>query len=146
VINLQGHYKLELVRAGKIIHREQGHNLITTVGENHIAARFIKTAPPVAVDWIALGSGTAAPLKSNTVLQAEIALTRTASSSDVVSVSHSIYVFAVTAVATITVNECGIFNDAVAGTMIARFLTQEFDMQNLDVLNATWDLEFTGVE
>lgn len=41
-----------------------------------------------------------------------------------------------------TVAEFGIFNDATAGTLIARFVTDEFELGGSDTLDVTWELEF----
>lgn len=41
-----------------------------------------------------------------------------------------------------TVREMGVFNDASAGTMIARVVVDEFVLGGADVAQVTWELEF----
>ncbi|KKL69767.1 hypothetical protein LCGC14_2111640 [marine sediment metagenome] len=149
MLQLCGRYELELVRNGKVIHQAKGQNLVTTLGENYAANRFGTTGLPTAIDWIALGDGTTAAAKSDTDLGGT-EHNRTASTSDTTTGNSITFVFAITAGGSITVSEAGLFNNAAAGpasgTMVARFLTQQFNMGVGDVLNVTWQLEFTGVE
>ena len=55
-------------------------------------------------------------------------------------------VFQVTATDTYTIQEMGIFNSVVAGTMISRFLTQALSVVNGVVIDITWSLTFSGVD
>lgn len=147
-LHLQGRYELELVRRGQVIHRQKGRNLVTTVGEELACGRFAATGPPAAIDWIALGTSSTPPLKSDVALVAEIAASKTAATDDVVSTNQVTYTFAVAGpgAGTWNVREAGLFNNVApaTGVMAARWLTQPFTMQSGDILNVTWTLEFLG--
>jgi hypothetical protein len=145
-IELYGSYELTLTRAGKVLRYDEGKNLVTLVGENHAAERTAKTPTPIAMEWVAFGSDGTAPLKTDTLLGAEIAATRTAGIDTVVAGRLSMS-FAFTAAAGMTIFEAGIFNTAVidTGDMMSHFLVPEYEMLIDDVLTVVWTLEFLGV-
>jgi hypothetical protein len=149
-MRLEGKYELEVRRKGKVIVKDSGRNLVTSDGEELAAGRFASTGAPAAINWLALGSGASAPLKSDETLDTEIAGTKVASASGgSVSGNQITFVFEYThSGAGITVNEAGTFNNVApsTGVMACRFLTLEFDMADGDVLTLTWTLQFLGVD
>ena len=148
-IQLEGRFELRLVRNGKVVHRDKRRNLVTDNGEAYAADRFSYSGTADPMRYLALGSGTNAPLKSDTKLQTEIAGTRTDRTTDTPSGSTVTYEFSYThSGGSITVNEAGIFDSNVFDTtgMACRFLTQTFSMVAGDVLDLTWTLEFEGVD
>lgn len=134
--------KWVLKRKGKIIKTGQGHNIVVDTGKNHAATLWTTSAGPTRQSHAALGTGDAAVTNADTALDSEIASTRLAHAGVVTSNNEVIYTFNYTATGTWLVKEFGLFNDATAGTMFARFLTQVFTMISGDTLDVTWTIKF----
>lgn len=131
---------------GRIIHKEKGHNLVTSYGEG-VTARLWRTGSgQAAPNWIELGSGDTPVTKADTQLDTPIAASRSAAV-DVASPFNLIsYEFEITAPTNWNVAEAGIFDHATAGSAVARFLTQNFAMPTGSILYVTWNLVFLGAD
>lgn len=113
-------------------------NLVVTSGQNLIAE--LLTGNGTAPSHLAFGSGTDTPAKSQTALtgtehyraQATVYATN-----NVVTVAHN-----TTGQPTdLTVGEFGIFNASSGGTMLARFITQQFTLPANASINLIWTLQ-----
>ena len=141
-VSIDGMVSLTVRRGDRIEMIICGGNLVTTVGKNLCAEYFELTPGPARPGWIALGDDDAVALPTNTTLANETfrdaILSRTRSDNEVnLNVIH-------TAAGTETLKECGIFNDAVAGTMISRFIFQQVTLALNDTLEIDWTLNFGG--
>lgn len=143
-MQLFANINLTLRKDGKLVHRERGHNRVVDGGEVLAAERFDPGSSEPAVDWVALGSGDAPIVGSDTGLGAEHSGSRTQSTTTVVVLSTTSWDFTVVATGTWVVNEVGLFNDAVTGTLMARFLTQGFTMVSGNELQIIWSIRFKG--
>ena len=121
-------------------------NLVVTAGKD-LVANIVEnnSGTPVAPSHMALGDGALATDAGQTALQGTehanpgritVATTRV---TNVVTYTATL---TNTSGGVITVNEVGIFNAAAAGTMLARFLSNSFDMANNDALTIAWSLTY----
>ena len=140
-MRIKGVVSLKVLRNGEIVHKDEGRNLVTQVGKNRAAANF-ESATGVHPTHIALGSGASPPDESNTVLDSEIAGSRTAASSSDANGDLVELAFSVTGTAGWIMRELGIFTAAAGGELLSRFLTQEFAFQTGDTLEVSWSLQF----
>lgn len=141
-MSITSNVKWVLKRKGKVIKSGQGHNIVVDTGKNHAATLWTTSPGPTRLSHSALGGGDAAVTNADVVLDAEIASTRLAHTSEITSNNEVIYEFNYTATDTWLVKEFGLFNDPTAGTMFARFLTQIFTMISGDTLDVTWTIKF----
>lgn len=115
-------------------------NLVVNTGLEYIASRMIGTTQDV-MSHMEVGSGTTAPVGSNTQLQTPIAGSRvvinplTASASAVVAVAQFN-----TGIATGAITEAGIFNASSGGTMICRTVFPVVNKGITDVMIITWTI------
>lgn len=115
-------------------------NLVVNTGLEYIASRMIGTTQNV-MSHMEVGSGTTAPIGSNTQLQTPIAGSRvvinplTASASAVVAVAQFN-----TGIATGAITEAGIFNASSGGTMICRTVFPVVNKGITDVMIITWTI------
>ena len=114
-------------------------NLIVQVGKNFLANAFLSnsTSPFVA---IAVGSGTTAASSGDTVLGSESyrsAYSTTNTLNSVITLS----LFLSPGVATGSISEAGIFNNATSGgTMLSRIVFSTITKQSIDTLRLTWTI------
>ena len=147
-LRLSGRYKIVVKdKDGKVQRTLEGKNLVTTAGEE-LAARLLNPdTGTIGPDYIAFGEGTAGAQKSDTQLQTEIASSRVQSVSTVTTnILQLAWANLSWAAGSKTINECGIFNASVAGTMFARFLTTPLSIENGVILDITWTLTVSGVD
>ena len=142
-IRLQGHYRLIHRRKGKILHEFSGKNLVVDPGVNLMASFFAGDAPTEPTH-AGLGSGTAAPDKTEVDLVSEHAGSRTILLTAVATLNSVVYGVVITATGTWVVNEVGLYNNAVGATLVARFLSQQFTMVSTDTVTLTWTFTFVG--
>lgn len=116
-------------------------NLIVAVGLAFIASR-IGTAPATAMSHMAIGTGTIVPALADTTLETENARAALASTGIVTTTVAGDSVQFVATFApeqgTGAVTEAGIFNDAVAGTMLCRTVFPVINKADTDTLTITW--------
>ena len=136
-LNATGELSIVLTDAdGQIKDRKEVKNLVVTSGLGFIASRM-KDATAAVMSHMALGSGGAATALGNTTLGAELG--RVALTSTTVNANQVQYVATFGAgVGTGAVTEAGIFNDAAAGTMLARTVFGVVNKEAGDTLTITW--------
>jgi len=143
MISITGEVELRL--NGKV--KYKGPNLVTTLGKNLAASVFKDTVDTVRVTYGAVGDGLTTPTAADTALDNEIAQAWVRQAVVPTSTANNTKFTVQWAVTTTeTIREGGLFTLAVAGTMVARFLTPEFEVNNGDVLDLTWTLNFGGDE
>lgn len=114
-------------------------NLVMTVGKNMIASRLVGTATNI-ISHMAVGTGGGtAPAVGQTALTAEIAGSRVAISAG--TATNNVVTYTATfgpGVGTGSISECGLFNAASAGTMLARSNSVVVTKGASDTLALTW--------
>ena len=117
----------------------QKKNLIVQVGKNFLANAILSssTSPFVA---IAVGSSTTAASSGDTALGSESyrnAYSTTNTLNNVITLS----LFMSPGVATGSISEAGIFNNATSGgTMLSRIVFSTITKQSIDTLRLTWTI------
>lgn len=137
--DLKGSLKLEVFdEDGKLKQTQEVKNLIVTAGKNFVCSR-LKDNTSAAPGYIAVGTDSTAASAGQTALITEIA--RAAVTSATVSTNTIAYVVSFAAgVATGTLVEAGIFNDASAGTMLSRTASISVVKGASDSLTITWTI------
>ena len=123
---------------GLLKEKREINNLVVTAGKNFIASRMTGAASAV-MSHMAVGTGTIAPAAANTTLGAEIAGSRVALTT--ATTAANVVSYATTfnpGVGTGAVTEAGIFNDASAGTMLARTTFAVVNKGAADTLTINW--------
>lgn len=116
--------------------RQEVKNLVVTSGRNLIASRLAGNASS-AITHMAVGSGSTAPAAGQTALVTELG--RVAISSGTASANVVTYVASFgPGVGTGNINECGLFNAASGGTMLARSTSVIATKGASDTLALTW--------
>lgn len=95
------------------------HNLVTTVGKAHVADRLSASPGENAMSHMGIGSGTTAAAAGNTTLETELARVALDSRTDAANVVTYVATFPA-GTGTGAVTECGIFNAASSGVLLAR--------------------------
>ena len=138
----KGRLQIELFGPdGKVKETRDISNLMTNVGEAHIADQLASTPGEDAMSHMAIGTGTTAPTSANTTLENEIdrnaltSRTQGAGGDD----NDVIYVGDWAAGdGTDAITEAGIFNSSAAGTMLARSTFSVINKGASDTLKITW--------
>lgn len=123
---------------GDVIAEHDVSNLIMTVGKTWAASRLAGTASAV-ISHMAIGSGNTAPAVGQTTLVTEtarVAITSGTSSGNVLTIVATFG----PGVGTGSINECGLFNAASAGTMVARSTNVILTKGASDTLALTWTI------
>lgn len=129
-------------RLGREVQRQKGKNLVVTAGKN-LVANIMLPAGATKPSHMALGTGATVVAESNTALVAEV-LRAAFSPAPTVNGNELTYAATITnpGPSTPAVNEAGIFNAGAAGTMLSRWLTQQFTMGVSESVTVTWILTF----
>ena len=147
MIELKGRYELTVTRKGKVVHTGSGRNLVTTLGENLAADRFALVPAGGAVEYLETGEGTDVPRPADTALDNTHGETLWQADSVTATGDKTTAVWDITfAAPTKVITEIGLFNALSGGDLVARFLTQTFNVESGDVMLLTWVLQFTGEE
>lgn len=138
-----GHPVIEVFDAqGNLKERRDLPNLVVSTGKAHMAARLVGT--PVAMGWMALGTGTTAPTLADAALQSELSGSRIAVTG--ATSSGNVATFTTTygaGVGTGAITEAGIFNSATTGgTMLARVTFSVVNKGASDVMNISWTITY----
>ena len=136
-LKVKGYVRL---RKNGLLIRE-GRNLVVAAGENFIANKVGST--DTAMSHMAIGNGGTATSTGMTALQGTEVERRALSG---VTVNANVVTWAATFGSTLslsaTIREVGIFNAAVAGTMLARFICAGFTLSPGETLAVDWSLAF----
>jgi hypothetical protein len=138
ILRLEG--RVKVWRNGQLLH--SGRNLIVTDGLELLAQLIGSSATKPS--HMAMGGDSAQPTDSQSDLQGsefERVTISTSVSGREVSYSAS---FGSGLSSTQTIREFGIFNDASAGTMLARFVTPRIKLQPGESLDVDWTLVVGG--
>jgi hypothetical protein len=140
-VKLRGNLDIVVYDEQKQIKDERKvNNLVVAVGKNYIASRMESNAA-VVMSHMAVGGGNVSPTTSDTTLSGEI--DRVILDSTTRTNNTLVYVCTFPAgVATGTLAEAGIFNDATAnlGTMLCRTNFNEVNKGAGDVVVITWNV------
>lgn len=119
-------------------------NLVTNAGRNWSWLMGCSATPPAKMGWIALGTGTFAAAITDTVLQTELASTRTATgTTGTVTTTASQWTATFgPGVGTGALTEAGIFNSATtgSGTLLAHIVFGTITKNAGDTLTITWTI------
>lgn len=121
---------------GKVKTDETFKNLVVNVGKDFVASRMVAASATVMSD-MAIGSGTTAPAAGDTTLQSELGRVTLASASATGAVVTYTASFPA-GTGTGAVTEAGIFNAAVAGTMLCRTVFSVVNKGANDSMSVTW--------
>ena len=111
-------------------------NLVVTVGKEFIASRIASNTDSV-MTYMACGSSSAAPDIGDLALQNELG--RTALTTTTVTNNTVTYTATFAAGnATGAIQEAGLFNDATAGSMLARTTFNVINKDIADLITITW--------
>lgn len=113
------------------------HNLVVTTGKNHIAARLVGT--PTAMGWMAIGTGSVAPVVGDTALGAELARVAVSAASSTGNVATFSATFPA-GTGTGAITEAGIFNASSSGTMLSRVTFSVVNKGASDTMSITWTI------
>lgn len=148
-IKFDGIYTIEVKdKDGNLKDREVVENLIVNAGLAEIAGLVGNTGSPTAFTYLAVGSASTAATATDTALETELtdggleraAATVTKQTTTVADDTlQLVKTFNVTG--TKTVREVGVFNDAIAGTMLSRsVLTSDKNLESGDTFTLTYQL------
>lgn len=126
---------------GRQREEETIHNIVTAVGDAHIADQLSSVPDEDVMGWMAIGTGGGAEAVGNTTLTTEVhrhALTSFAQGAGADD-NDVIYIGDFGAGhATGAITEAGVFNAAAAGTLLCRALFAVKNCGALDTLKITW--------
>lgn len=150
-IKLTGLIQIEVFdKDGNLKDRRLIKNLIPTAGKAAIASRINGDGSEAVFTYLAVGTGTTAAAAGDTALGTEITdsgLARAAATvsrvTTTVTNDTAQFVKTWTVTGTKAVTECGIFNDASAGTILGRQVFSAVNVANLDTLKITYKVKVT---
>jgi len=147
VVPISSNVVIRLSMRGQFVRILHGHNRVVDAGKSLLAqlVELSGGSPPPAPGWIAFGDGAAdiddTQLALSGTEHARNALSSTTRINNDLTYS-AVFVHPGGATPTQVVNEMGIFNAAVAGTMLARFLVQQFQFTDGASFTVDWTLTF----
>jgi len=144
-VTVKGFFEVEHRRNGVLIARGVHRNIVVSAGKAGIASRINGSGAEAAFTYLAIGTGSTGALPAQTALVAEISTgggeraaatcTRvTTTTTNDTAQFYKIWTFS----AGFTVAEAGVFNDASAGTMLARALIGPYTVISGDTLALTY--------
>ena len=139
-LSLVGRYEFAIRRRGSLILTRRGKNLMVTTGKNRAASVLIGALVPLG-QYLAFGDDSTTPVIGQTSLVGTEVTTRSllsmATAGNLITQSATIAYGG----APVVVREMGIFSAAAAGTMISRWLPNEFTFGTGDSMEFSWTLE-----
>jgi len=115
-------------------------NLVVTAGLNWVAGR-LNDPPPAFMNYIAVGTDATVPTLSETILVAEIYRAPVSILGGSVSGNSIIYTQTIPpGAATGALQEAGIFNNGVAGTMLSRVTYPVVNKGPSDTIAISWTI------
>lgn len=131
-----------LSHEGRLLQRQQVHNLVVTAGKNLIRDHLYGDSV-AGLTHFAVGSGTAIPLVTDVVLQTEVFIdTLTSKTKDVGKLTCAYYLGTSSANG-YTLSEAGLFNAADEGAMYARAIYTGIQKTALIAVNYTWEVTWS---
>jgi hypothetical protein len=125
-------------QAGELVTEQHIKNLVVDAGKALVANR-LKEDVEAAITHIAVGTDGTAAAGAQTTLLGEVA--RVALTSATVTANSIAYIATFPAgIGTATLLEAGLFNDAVAGTMLSRTASINVAKAATDTLTITWTI------
>lgn len=115
------------------------HNLVTTVGKQHVADQLSSSPGSSAMSHMAIGTGTTAAAIGDTTLQTELDRNALTSRTDSAAVVTYVGDWAA-ADGTGAITEAGILNAASTGTLLARVVFSAINKAAADTLSISWAL------
>lgn len=143
-LQMKGFINLKLFdKTGKLKTEVNTPNVITTVGKTFLAAWLAAAsqANPF-MNYIALGTGTAAASAGDTTLDTEIGSRVAGTITSATATWQNQATFGA-GVSTGAITEAGIFSAAAAGTMLARQVFSVINKAAGDSLQVTWQVTFS---
>jgi hypothetical protein len=147
VIELRGSLKAVLKDLeGNVILERENKNLVVSAGRSWVLGQLetVNQNTALAINYIAIGSVTTAPVSTDTALGGEV--TRVAvgtwvtTSLTVAPPSWQAQVSFATNQANTTLAECGLFNSSAAGTMLAHATFASFIKATSNTLNISYTI------
>lgn len=138
-IPLSGFYDLQIRdRFGEVIEKKSGENLVVESGF-FLYAKLAAGEAVSAVSHMAVGDNNQQPqLDQTALLGTELARVTTTTSRSESLITYTADFSSITS--TISVSEFGIFNDATAGDMLARFVVDTFDLFSGQSMDIEWTI------
>jgi len=136
-LTVKGYVRVRL--NGKLV--AEGSNVVTTAGKA-LLAQLLAQESALFPSHLAIGSASDAPDESQTTLlgteHQRVALGSVSTSNNELVITAQIP--ASGRAGTVAVQEYGIFNDAVAGVLLARFVSVRQDLVTTGVMDIEWRL------
>ena len=140
---IAGHFEVEHRRGGALLDRREVRNLVVSAGKALAAGLLI--ASGTAPSHLAIGTGSTAAAAGDTALQTEIttnggqraAATRTQVTTTVTNDTAQ-YAVTWTFTGSFAVTECGVLNNSVGGTLLARQVFSAINVVSGDTLSITY--------
>lgn len=133
---------------GKWVDKMKVSNLVTTAGKAAVAGKIGGVGTVADFEYIAIGTGTNAAAAGDTTLQTEITTNggeRDIGTASLVTTDTTNDTLRVTLTFNFTgsfaVTESGLFNDASAGTLLARQVFSAINVISGDSLAMTWNVD-----
>ena len=134
---------------GRLLHRGEGSNLVTTQGKAWLVDRLTAEVVTPEIAHMKGSTGTAVPLESDTDLDGAPTYIFEENTADAAGYDNGTIVdntirwkatFANTSGSDKRISEIGLFDTSVHTILLARFLTQVFDVVNGATLTINWTL------
>lgn len=130
---------------GNLKEERRGLNLVTTVGKEAIASFLYSSVVSSTFhnfQYVAVGSGGAAAAITDVALGTELARV-TGSVSYISGAIYSVTVTFPTGIGTGTIQEFGLFNSSVCGTILSHDIENAISKGSTDTLSVTYQLSFS---
>lgn len=144
-LKLKGSYNVKHYRDGELIDEQDVDNLVVNDGLAALSGLFLNDVSETEFDFVAIGSGSTAPSASDSSLVTEIDRQAATGTQETDSVTNdqaqlqSTFSFS----GAQTIEEVGVFNDAITGTMFSRSTISTVNVTNGDSLQVTYQITFS---
>ncbi|MBE3092813.1 MAG: hypothetical protein IMZ51_04045 [Chloroflexi bacterium] len=139
---LKGRFHVALVRDDQIIQEVDSWNTVLNLGKAQVAALMLTDVGGTAFDYIAVGTGTAAPNVTQTALVGEKYRNACTGSQQQTTVANDTarLTCSIAMTATNTLSEAGALNSSSAGVLLARATFSGISVISGDTLNVGYDV------
>ena len=143
-MNLRFNVEIRDHRTGKLLRR--GHNIVTTVGRSALVDLLQDHTAVAEWQYIAVGTGVGAEAEGDEALGTEV--DRVIATQGEPAGQPTTYQLTVTWTngegSTVALTEIGVFNDAVAGTLLAREVFDVINIPDGGQIDITWTMPLTA--